>query len=194
MLLNGVYLKIMKPIFLCGFMGCGKSTVGKRLACALKCSFIDMDDYIEKQEGRSISEIFEAEGEEYFRNLETETIKKLGNEKGVIATGGGALLREENGRAAKKFGIPVFIDTKFSVCYNRIKGDKNRPLAYNSKREDLKRLFDKRKRLYIRNSVITVSGGVPVYTVVKNIIKEINKFNDKEKKKYDKQQHKRRSK
>ena len=184
----------MKPIFLCGFMGCGKSTVGKRLACALKCSFIDMDDYIEKQEGRSISEIFETEGEEYFRNLETETIKKLGNEKGVIATGGGALLREENGSAAKKFGIPVFIDTKFSVCYNRIKGDKKRPLAYNSKREELKKLYDKRKRLYIKNSVITVNGGVPVYTVVKSIIKEINKFNYKEKKKYDKQQHKRRSK
>lgn len=175
-------------------MGCGKSTVGKRLACALKCSFIDMDDYIEKQEGRSISEIFKDEGEEYFRNLETETINKLGNENGVIATGGGALLREENGRAAKRFGVPVFIDTKFSICYNRIKDDKNRPLAYNSTREELKKLFDKRKRLYIKNSLITVSGGGSVYTVVKNIIKEINKLNIKERKKYDKQQHKRRGK
>ena len=184
----------MKPIFLCGFMGCGKSTVGRRLASALKCSFIDMDDYIEKKEGRSISEIFETDGEEYFRNLETETIKNFGNKKGVIATGGGALLREENGRAAKKFGIPVFIDTRFSICYNRIKGDKNRPLAFNSTREELKRLYDKRKGLYIKNSLITVGGGVPVYTVVKEIIKEINKLDNKEKFKNEKQQHKKRSK
>ena len=82
----------MRPIYLCGFMGCGKSTVGRRLASSLKCSFTDMDSYIEKEEGRSIREIFETDGEEYFRNLETETIKKLGNKKGVIATGGGALL------------------------------------------------------------------------------------------------------
>ena len=79
-------------------------------------------------------------------------------------------------------------------CYNRIKDDKNRPLAYNSTREELKKLFDKRKRLYIKNSLITVSGGGSVYTVVKNIIKEINKLNIKERKKYDKQQHKRRGK
>lgn len=171
----------MGPIYLCGFMGCGKSTVGRRLASSLKCSFTDMDSYIEKEEGRSIREIFETDGEEYFRNLETETIKKLGNKKGVIATGGGALLRAENGRAAKKFGIPVFIDTKFSICYNRIKGDKNRPLAYNSTREELKRLYYKRKNLYKKNSIITVSGGVPVYVVVKEIIKEINKLDNKEK-------------
>ena len=176
----------MKPIFLCGFMGCGKSTVGKRLACALKVSFIDMDDYIEKKEGRSISEIFETDGEEYFRNLETETLKRFRYKNAVIATGGGALLREENGLAAKKFGIPIFIDTKFSVCYRRIKGDKNRPLAYNSKREELKKLFDKRKKLYKKNSVITVSGGASVYSVVKDIIKEINKFINKEKSKNEK--------
>lgn len=176
----------MKPIFLCGFMGCGKSTVGTRLACALKRRFIDMDKYIEKKEGRSISEIFETDGEEYFRNLETETIKKFRNKKWVIATGGGALLREENGRAAKKFGIPVYIDTKFSICYNRIKGDKNRPLAYNSTREELKKLYDKRKKKYIKNSIISVSGEAPVHTIVNNIINEINKLNDKEKKKNDK--------
>ena len=163
-------------------MGCGKSTVGKRLACALKVSFIDMDDYIEKKEDRSISEIFETDGEEYFRNLETETLKRFRYKNAVIATGGGALLREENGLVAKKFGIPIFIDTKFSVCYRRIKGDKNRPLAYNSKREELKKLFDKRKKLYKKNSLITVSGGASVYSVVKEIIKELNKF-DKEKSK-----------
>lgn len=187
MLLNGSEHINMKPIFLCGFMGCGKTTVGKRLACELKCSFIDMDDHIEKQEGRSISEIFETDGEEYFRNLETDTIKKLKDTKGVIATGGGALLRDENGRAAKKFGIPVFIDTKFSICYNRIKNDKNRPLAYNSTKEDLKKLFYTRKKLYIKNSLITVSGGKTVHTVVMEIIKEINKFQNKEKESNDKQ-------
>ena len=172
----------MGPIYLCGFMGCGKSTVGRRLASSLKCSFTDMDSYIEKEEGRSIREIFETDGEEYFRNLETETIKKLGNKKGVIATGGGALLRAENGRAAKKFGVPVFIDTKFSICYNRIKGDKNRPLAYNSTREELKRLYYKRKNLYKKNSIITVSEKDKLYIQ----LEEINKLDNKEKTKDEK--------
>lgn len=163
-----------KPIFLCGFMGCGKSTVGRKLASMLNCDFVDMDNYIEEIEGRSISEIFASDGEKYFRDLETETIKKFKNKGGVIATGGGALLREENGLAAKQSGIPVFIDTNFSVCYNRIKGDKKRPIAYNSTREELKELFDKRKGLYKKNSIIAVNGNVPVSVVAKEIIDAIN--------------------
>ncbi len=167
----------MKPIFLCGFMGCGKSTVGKRLASALKCDFTDMDRYIEETEGRTISEIFESDGEKYFRDLETEIIKSFKDKGGVIATGGGALLREENGLAAKQSGIPVFIDTKFSLCYERIKGDKKRPIAYNSTKDELKELYNKRKNLYIKNSLITVNGSVSVYSVVKQITKKVNKIN-----------------
>lgn len=163
-----------KPIFLCGFMGCGKSTVGRKLASVLNCDFVDMDNYIEAAEGRSISEIFASEGEKYFRDLETETIKRFKNKGGVIATGGGALLREENGLAAKSSGIPVFIDTSFSVCYNRIKGDKKRPIAFNSTQEELKELYDKRKSLYIKNSLITVDGNIPVPAVTKEIINAIN--------------------
>ena len=163
-----------KPIFLCGFMGCGKSTVGRKLASLLKCDFVDMDYYIEKTEGRSISEIFQSDGEKYFRDIETETIKKFKGVSGVIATGGGALLREENGLAAKESGIPVFIDTKFSVCYNRIKNDKKRPIAFNSTESELKELYDKRKNLYIKNSLITVDGNIPVIVVAKEIIKSVN--------------------
>ncbi len=175
----------MKPIFLCGFMGCGKSTIGKRLACAFHFPFIDMDDYIVEKEGRQIYDIFATDGEEYFRDVETETIKEFRNKQGVIATGGGALLREENGLIAKKYGIPIFIDTSFSICYNRIKGDKNRPLAYNSTREELKNLYEKRKGLYIQNSLITVNGDNPVFSVVKEIVREVNKFNNKERYRHD---------
>lgn len=163
-----------KPIFLCGFMGCGKSTVGRSLASILECDFVDMDNYIEQSEGRSISEIFSSDGEKYFRDLETEVIKKFKGVSGVIATGGGALLREENGKASKEAGIPVFIDTNFSVCYNRIKGDRKRPIAFNSTREELNELYDKRKNLYIKNSLVTVDGNVPVLAVAKEIIKAIN--------------------
>ncbi len=163
-----------KPIFLCGFMGCGKSTVGRKVASILKCDFVDMDHYIEKSEGRSISEIFQSDGEKYFRDIETETIKKFKGSSGVIATGGGALLREENGLAAKECGIPVFIDTKFSVCYNRIKDDKKRPIAFNSTEAELKELYDKRKKLYIKNSLITVNGNIPVIVVAKEIINAVN--------------------
>lgn len=166
---------IEKPIFLCGFMGCGKSTVGRNLARILKCDFIDMDRYIEKKENKKIAKIFKDNGEEYFRNLETETIKCFKDKKAVIATGGGAMLREENSTCAKEIGVIILIDTKFSVCYNRIKGDKRRPLAYKSSEEELLNLYNTRREKYERASEYVIDGNVPAVAVAREIAKNINK-------------------
>ena len=91
-------------IILIGFMGCGKSTVGRKLANALSYTFRDTDAMIEEAYGKSISKMFEEDGEEYFRNAETKLLQKLSDEANglVLATGGGMPMREENAELLRK--------------------------------------------------------------------------------------------
>ena len=97
----------MRPIFLCGFMGCGKSTVGKLLAKKMGWQCGDLDKYIEDTAGMSIPEIFDKYGEEHFRKLETEALAAYPDIGAVVATGRGALLTEENGKVAKRKGMLI---------------------------------------------------------------------------------------
>lgn len=149
-----------KSVFLCGFMGCGKSTVGKVAAGMLGMQFIDLDEFIEKQEGMTIPVIFSKKGEEYFRACETRAIAQFEGQTAVVATGGGALLREENAEAAQKAGKVIFIDTDFDTCYERIKDDPHRPIAYNSTKQQLKERFEQRRPLYLAHSQFTLNGAL----------------------------------
>ena len=116
-------------IFLCGFMGCGKTTVGKKMASLLGKKYCDMDELIVQKAGMSIPEIFEKLGEPEFRRMESELIVELGQFSGIVSCGGGAMLSDINGENAKKSGVVVFLDVPFETCYNRIKNDPNRPIA-----------------------------------------------------------------
>ena len=120
----------MKHIILIGFMGSGKSTMGKLIANKQNCPFVDTDHYIEKKEGRSISDIFTDDGEEYFRSLETEVLKELllSKERKVLALGGGTPLREENRALLKDAGYVIFLKITPEDAYNRLKDDTKRPL------------------------------------------------------------------
>ena len=148
----------MKPVYLCGFMGCGKSTVGKILARKNGCSFIDMDDYIVEREGMTIPQIFSEKGEKYFRDTETAVIGELAEKGAVIACGGGAMLKKENAEIASENGIVVYIDIPFEVCYGRISGDTNRPLVMNNTKEQLEEIYNDRVPVYRTNSTATVDG------------------------------------
>lgn len=159
----------MKSIFLCGFMGCGKSHTGKLLAKRLKLPFVDLDEYIVKRENRSIPEIFEQSGEPYFRELESECLKELG-EGCIVATGGGTLINESTAEYANKQGVTVFLDARFPVCYGRIKDDKNRPLAVNNTREQLYRIYLKRRKIYKKHSKITVKAEGTGNDIVNSVI------------------------
>lgn len=151
-----------ETVYLCGFMGCGKTTVGRLLSSMLDLPYCDMDDHIEKTLGMSIPDIFEEKGEEYFRKRETEAVSVLGEAGGVISCGGGAMLREVNAAAAKKFGKVVFIDTPFDVCWQRIADDKGRPIVMRNTKESLEVVYDERYPLYKGNCDICVSGeGTP---------------------------------
>ena len=152
----------MIPIFLCGFMGCGKTTVGKIVADISGRAFIDLDNYIEDAAGMTIPEIFEKYGEPHFRALETEALGLLSESYSVIATGGGALLSAQNSCIASKNGLVIFIDTPFEMCYDRMCDDPHRPIAASSTKEQLKARYDERYPKYKQNSAITISGeGTP---------------------------------
>lgn len=138
-------------IVLIGFMGCGKSTVGKKLAGALSYEFADTDAMIEEAYGKTISQMFAEDGEEYFRNAETELLKKLSTEAEglVLATGGGMPMREENAALLKEIGTVVFLEAKIETILLRLQNDTGRPLADGEDREKrLRPLYEKRLPVY----------------------------------------------
>ena len=164
----------MMTVYLCGFMGCGKTTVGTELASMLDASYTDMDEYIVKKAGRSIPQIFEENGEAHFRMLETEAVKELAEKGGVISCGGGAMLKKENADIANAGGVVVYIDTSFETCYNRIKHDNNRPIAANNTKEQLEDIYQNRIPVYLENSDIAVDGEDTPADIAKAIIAELS--------------------
>ncbi|HXD50542.1 MAG TPA: shikimate kinase [Burkholderiales bacterium] len=134
-------------IFLVGFMGAGKTTVGQALAEAMGWRFADLDRLIEDREGRSIREIFAMRGEAEFRRLEREAIDGCSQISGtVIALGGGAYIAETNRARLREIGLTVWLDCPLEVCLQRITGDAARPLLRS--REEMRELFDRRRPAY----------------------------------------------
>ena len=135
-----------KSITLIGLPGCGKTTVGNLLSDKLSYKFIDMDYYIEEKQGKTIIELFK-NGEDYFRNIETETCKELGEKgKTIISSGGGVVKKAVNIEHLKKNSIVVFIDRPVENILGDIEVEK-RPLLANGK-EVLYKLYDERYELY----------------------------------------------
>lgn len=120
----------MKRIILTGFMGAGKTTVGKLLSRKLGYVFFDTDQLIEKQAGMSVSRIFETMGEEKFRSLETEILKGAWTkeENWVLSVGGGLPMKEENRKLLRKIGTVVYLRVQADTVLERLKGDTSRPL------------------------------------------------------------------
>lgn len=153
----------MQTVFLCGFMGCGKTTVGKLFAERSGRIFVDMDEYIEDYEHRTIADIFAQDGEPHFRRLEGEAVVRLSESGYVVATGGGAMVDPKNAQAAKQGGRVIFIDTPFECCYERIKGDKKRPLAATASEAELRERYDTRRGAYLAAADDVIDGsGTPV--------------------------------
>ncbi|MBI1355984.1 MAG: AAA family ATPase [Acidobacteria bacterium] len=145
-------LKATPGIYLTGFMGCGKSTVGRLLASKLCWSFVDLDQEIEQAEGRRIAEIFEAEGEERFRAIEATALKEQirlvrGGRARVVALGGGAFVQPDNReRLLSDGGLVVFLDVPVETLWRRIASEEHRPLASDPER--FRALYAARLPLY----------------------------------------------
>ena len=161
----------MRNVVLCGFMGCGKTTVGRQLAALSGRRFVDMDEYIEQQAGMAVSEIFRQYGEDDFRRRERETCRALAGQTGlVIAAGGGALTFAANVEAQRPSCVIVLLEVKPETVLTRLKGDTSRPLlAREDKETAVRELFAARLPLYRAAAQYTVDGEQPPLAVAKTI-------------------------
>ncbi len=129
----------MENIILIGFMGCGKSTMGKAISSRLGIEFMDTDELIEKQESKSISDIFKTQGEIYFRKLEEDLIKQLSPKRAVISVGGGLPCFNNNIEVLKRLGTTFYINPSINELFSRLrKDDGSRPLLKNMNDDELK--------------------------------------------------------
>ena len=154
-------------IILEGFMGSGKSTVSELLSDKLELELIDTDEAIEEAEGRKISEIFEQDGEEAFRDMETELMEMVISEhmrETVISLGGGLPVREKNRELLKRAGKVVYLRTSPETVYDRLKGDDTRPLLKSENPlARIKELQDKRGKIYeeAADIIVDTDGKTP---------------------------------
>lgn len=177
---------MLSRIYLTGFMGSGKSTIGPILANTLGWNFFDLDTEIEKKEGNSISRIFEEKGEDYFRRLESEMLSELSSkENSIIALGGGAITFEANLEVLKKTGKTIYLRISPESAYYRLRHKRDRPVLMKNGNMNLGKdefinkislLINERKEFYEKADFIIdadkASLGKTVDIIVKIITKE----------------------
>lgn len=170
-------IKLPANIYLTGFMGAGKTSVGKLLARELGAEHFDTDELIQKALQMSIGEIFETKGEAFFRNTETELLKLLGEKQPgtcIISTGGGAVLRHENITAMHQNGLIVFLDVSAEKAYSRIRDNTDRPLLKTvNPLETSKKLLEIRMPFYLKADFIVKTSDLTIGETVKIIIDTI---------------------
>jgi shikimate kinase len=163
-------------LFLVGPMGAGKTTVGRQLSETLRMEFLDSDHEIQRRTGVDIPTIFEFEGEEGFRNREQAVIDELTAREGIIlATGGGAILREVNRLHLSSRGFVVYLQCTPEQQFERTRRDKNRPLLQTENPlEKLKSLMRIRDPLYRQAAdLVITTEGRNTQSVVREIVKSL---------------------
>lgn len=165
----------MDNIILIGFMGAGKTSVGKEYALKYQKSFLDTDQLLEQKAGMKIPQIFEQHGEAHFRMLETEVLRDLllSCRASVLSVGGGLPVKEENRRLLKQLGTVIYLQTDADTVLERLKGFKNRPLLKgNDRREKILQLMEARSGIY------SEAADYEIQTVGRTVVQvaeEINK-------------------
>lgn len=166
----------MRNIILVGFMGTGKSAVGRLLARRLKRPFMDLDRWIEKKAGRTVAQIFSGSGEAQFRELEAQAVQEVTPRSGqVIAAGGGVLLRDENVKRLKENGLLVCLTASADVILKRtLASPTSRPLLNGpDSKERIEELLALRALSYAQAHVTIDTSGLLVEEVVEEIVKEM---------------------
>jgi shikimate kinase len=171
----------VRAVFLVGFMGAGKSSVGRALGEALNCAFEDLDDRIERSEGRSIAEIFRASGEAEFRRLEQRALRQilqeLAGEIKIVGLGGGAFVQAENAALLEAPGVlTVFLDAPVDELWRRCvqqaeRQGLNRPLLQSI--EQFRMLCENRRTGYLKASLRIETGSRTVTAIAKEIVEVI---------------------
>lgn len=170
----------MSNIILIGFMGAGKTTVGKLLAREKGMFFVDTDDRIAEEQRRQIPDIFAEKGEPYFRDLETELLENMQKDTRdtVVSAGGGMPVRKKNRELLRELGCVVYLSASRQTILERVKGDGSRPMLNGGNLEErVEMLMREREALYRQAAHIDVrTDGRSVRHVVQIIEQETRKF------------------
>lgn len=162
-----------RPLILTGFMGSGKSSVGRVLAERLACPFVDLDAEIVAAAGRSINEIFADNGEQAFRSLESACLERvLGGGRSVLATGGGVVMADHNRNCMRSRGIVVNLVVSLPQVLKRLHGAADRPLfAGSNAPNSVKLLMDAREQFYADADIRIDTDGKSVEDVAAEILR-----------------------
>ena len=172
-----------KHIFLIGFMGTGKSAIAQQLGNLLGLSVADTDSLIEETSGMSIPELFQERGEDYFRKLETEVLRKLAFlDRKIVSCGGGVPLKRENKEIIKKTGNVVLLTASAETIYMRVKEDTQRPLLKDNMNINyIEELMKKRQPEYDRTAdIIIKTDGRNFFEICEEIVSRLKKLEDTE--------------
>ena len=165
-----------KHIFLIGMMGCGKSTIGRRLSALLDAAFIDLDDAIAAHEGRTIPEIFAASGDAGFRVCETAALRRACEAPPcVVATGGGIVTREENIALMRAHGLVVWLNRPLDDMIADVRQD-TRPNLAGDKEERMRTLFAAREALYRRAAHLEFDNRLPAAQSAARLAQQLQKM------------------
>lgn len=164
-----------RAIVMVGLMGCGKSSVGRRLAARLNLTFVDADDEIEKRAGQSIEDIFAEHGEAFFRDREKLVIASLLKDGPmVLATGGGAFVAPETRQVIKQTGVSVWLKAELPVLMRRVARRDNRPLLRTADPEAVMReLMAARYPVYAEADITIDSRDEPHEVIVSDILEAL---------------------
>ena len=165
-------MKSKKNIVLIGMMGSGKSLIGKILSKKLNLEFIDIDNKIEINEKKTISDIFKINGEKYFRKVEENiSLEYLVLEKKIISLGGGGYINPKIRKQCIKNNISVWLNWKEETLLERIKNSKKRPLAFKMNISEIKKLISERSKIYNFSDYKINCDKINKNEIVKKIIK-----------------------
>lgn len=167
-------------IILIGYMGCGKTTLGKKLSFRERIPLLDTDKMIEAKQTKTIPEIFDSEGEGAFRQMETECLREILNYKEhfIISVGGGLPLREENQKLLKELGAVIYLKARPDTIYGRLKNDTTRPLLRGENPEEkIKQMIRMRDPVYEKAADVVICVDEKSYeqilAEIKNAVEEI---------------------
>jgi shikimate kinase len=168
--------KSSKNIYLLGFMGAGKTSIGKILAEKLRLEFCDLDELIGRERGKTISRLFAEDGEDFFRDLESKKLLTISRKSGqIISTGGGVVLREANWEVMEKGGITIYLKASTDILWSRIRNDSSRPLLQVDRPvEKVRELLSTRVPFYEKADIIIDTENKSPETVADDIIQRIN--------------------
>lgn len=165
-----------KHIYLTGMMGSGKTTIGRMLAQRLGCPFVDADEYVERAARRTIPQIFAQEGEAGFRDWETRALREIAASRPcVVATGGGAVLREENVALMRKSGVVVLLDRSLADMLRDV-SQEERPNLAGDKEERMRTLHAARSARYHEACDIAFDNGGSPFDAMRRLVETLRLY------------------